>query len=61
MVDSAYTFLFKKASKKENVKTKRIKGHSELIETVEKWREVVAVNESLILIKETNFPLKRFS
>lgn len=45
----------------ENVKTKGIKGLSELTETVGKWRKVMAVTESLILIPETNFPLKRFS
>ena len=61
MVDSVYTFLFKKASKKGNVKTKRIRGLAEQIETVEKWTKVVAVNDSLILIKETDSSLKKFS
>jgi len=59
VVDSAYTF-FNKASKKENVKTERIKGLSELIETVEKWKKVVEVKKSLILVDETHFPLRRF-
>lgn len=41
MVDGAYTFIFKKAIKKEIVKKKQ-KGLSELIETVQNWRKVVA-------------------
>lgn len=55
-----WDLIYKRKHKKENVNTKRIKGLSVQTGTVGKWTKVMAVNESLISVKETHFPLERF-